>query len=109
MPPPDDAPSLVGLTPPDSVGVEDTLENVPVADTSLDSTGVSLMLVNSPTEEPPGLSLPPPNLLTTSDTTLVTFCVALITTFHALGILLIASATLPAIPLALSLALIAVS
>ena len=33
----DGVPILVGLAPLDSVGVEDTLENVPVADTSLDS------------------------------------------------------------------------
>ena len=102
-------PSLAGLTPPDSVGVEDILENVPVADTSLDSTGVSLMLVNSPTEEPPGLSLPPPKALCTSDITLVTLWVALIIISHVLGILLIAPATLSAIPLALSFALIFVS
>ena len=67
------------------------------------------MLVNSPTEEPPGLSLPPPKDLCTSDITLVTFCVALITMFHALGILLIALATLFATPLAPSFALIDVS
>ena len=63
------------------------------------------MLVNSPTDEPPGLSLPPPKALCTSDITLVTLCVALITTFQTLGMLVIELFTFPAVALALSVAL----